>query len=369
MKKFCVFLFLLAPLLGRAQLLDDAGIQQVILKATDKIYNYEFEEAEEYIRAVKAKYPQHPVVPVMKAIQLYWQYLPLHENKTATTQYMSYLNQGIALSKKLLERNENDPEGVFFSLASHGYLAMKYHYDNEMMKAVGEAQKAYSYLRKGFKLMEKNPEFYFSTGLYNYYIERYPMDHSMAKPLLIFFQSGDMALGIRQMETAIRRGIFTRTETAIYLGHIYLEHESQPAKAANVMKPLADKYPQNPLFNLGTAESLMQAGRYREAQLYVERLEKFPQKFLAMPVKVMQGMAEEKLNGNLKAAAENYQNAVRMPHDEVFTKEFVAHAYSGLARIAAQTGDRNRAKSMYKKALSVAGYKSTIREAKTYLKS
>ncbi|GAB3906289.1 hypothetical protein GCM10028803_38410 [Larkinella knui] len=369
MKKFWLLLFLLVPLYAKSQLLNDAEIQQIILKATDKIYNYEFDEADEFIRQVKVKYPQHPVVPVLKSIQLYWQYLPLKENKAATTQYINYLNQGIALSRKMLDRNENDPEGVFFSLASHGYLAMKYHYDSEMMKAVGEAQKAYGYLKKGFKLMEKNPEFYFSTGLYNYYIERYPMDHPVAKPLLLFFQDGDMALGMRQMETAIRRGVFTRTETALYLGQIYLEHESQPAKGAACLKPLADKYTQNPIFTLRYAEALVQAGRYREAQPYIDRLRDFPQKFLAMPVKVLEGMLEEKMNSNLKLAADNYQTAIKMPLDEVFTKEFAAHAYSGLARIAAQSGDRNRAKLMYKKVLSLAEYKSTIQEAKNYLKS
>jgi tetratricopeptide (TPR) repeat protein len=369
MKKFWLLLFLSGPLPTLAQILDDAGIQQIILKATDKIYNYEFDEADDYIRQVKAKYPQHPVVPVMKAIQLYWQYLPLKENKNATAQYVNYLNQGVALSKKMLDRNENDPEGVFFSLASHGYLAMKNHYDNETMKAVGEAQKAYSYLRKGFKLMDKNPEFYFSTGLYNYYIERYPLDHPVSKPLLLFFQNGDMALGMKQMETAVRRGVFTRTETALYLGHIYLKHESQPARAALFLKPLADKYPQNPIFNLGCAEALVQSGRYRDAQVYIERLRNLPQKFLAMPVKVLEGITEEKMNGNLKLAAENYQNALKLPVDEVFAKEFAAHAYSGLARISAQSGDRNRAKSMYKKVLSMAEYKSTIQEARKYLKS
>ncbi|MGA0558882.1 tetratricopeptide repeat protein [Larkinella sp. VNQ87] len=369
MKKFCLFLFFLFPFASPAQLLNDADIQQVILKATDKIYNYEFDEAEEYIRQVKVKYPQHPVVPVLKAVQMYWQFLPLNENKSATAQYMSYLNQGIALSKKLLDRNENDPEGVFFALASHGYLAMKYHYDDETMKAVGEAQKAYGYLKKGFKLMEKNPEFYFSTGLYNYYIERYPADHPVSKPLLLFFQDGDMALGLKQMETASRRGLFTRTETAIYLSHIYLEHESQPARAAYFMKPLADKYPKNPIFNLECAEGLVQSGRYREAQPYLERLQKMPQRFLAMPVSTLEGLIEEKLNGDLKGAAEKYQAAIKLPMNAVFTKQYAAHSYSGLARIAAQTGDRNRAKSMYKKALDLAGYKSTIREAKSYLKS
>ncbi|WP_128547700.1 tetratricopeptide repeat protein [Larkinella soli] len=367
MKKFFLLLWLLPPA-ASAQLIDDTATQQLILKATDKIYNYEFDEIDPIVRQVRAKYPNHPVLPVLKSLQLYWQYLPIKENRTAMNQYMNYLNQGVALSDKILEKNENDPEGVFFSMASHGYLAMKYHYDNENMKAVNEARKAYSYLKAGFKLMEKNPEFYFTTGLYNYYVERYPMDHPIVKPVMIFFQDGDMPLGLKQMEIGAKRGIFTRTETGLYLGQIYLKHESQFARGAALFRQLADKYPQNPVFNMHCAEGLVLAGRGSEALPYIARLKEMPQKFLALPVKVLEAMIQEKA-GDLREAAENYQAAIRLPVNDVFTKEFSAHAYAGLARQAARSGNRNQAKTYYKKVLDLAEYKSTIREARNFLKS
>ncbi|MEZ0611599.1 hypothetical protein ACAW74_24015 [Fibrella sp. WM1] len=50
---------------------------------------------------------------------------------------------------------------------------------NRNLKAVGESRKAYVYMKDGFQLMDKNVEFYFSTGLYNYYVERYPIGHSV----------------------------------------------------------------------------------------------------------------------------------------------------------------------------------------------
>ncbi|GAB2771978.1 hypothetical protein GCM10027275_13510 [Rhabdobacter roseus] len=268
-------------------MLKTLSLEQVLLKATDKIYNYEFIEAEKYIHHVNSKYPQHPAVPFLKAMQTYWQYMPLKKNPYASTQYVNYMNQVILLSKKMLDRNENDSEGIFFSLAAHSYLAMKYYYDRKTTEAIGEAKNAYSYLNKGTKILEIKPEFYFSTGMYNYCIEKYKMEYPLSKPLLYFFESGDMVLGIRQMEVAIRQGNFTRTETALYLGQIYLNRENQPAQAVSCFKPLADKYPQNPLFTLRCAQALVQAGRYDDALPYANRLHNFPQKFLDKPLNAL----------------------------------------------------------------------------------
>ncbi|WP_234735504.1 tetratricopeptide repeat protein [Tellurirhabdus bombi] len=368
MKKIFFFLlFLLSSQLVSAQITTDAAMQQTILKALDHMYNYQFDASENYQRQIRAKYPQHPVVPILRAMQLYWEYLPLRDNKAVTAQYVQLLNQGLALTEKRLKEDKNDPESVFFALTAHSYLAAKYNFDDETMKAVGEAKKAYTYLKQGFDLMERNPEFYFTTGLYNYYVERYPQDHSIVKPVMWFFQSGDMALGIRQMETAIRRGVFTRVETAFYLMHIYLEHENQPGRAAALVKNLADKYPNNPLFSMRSAEALLLAGRTAEALPYLERIQKMPQKVLDMPTKALEGLYYERTSEEEKALAA-YQAAIKLPFYAEFTKEFQGHAYAGLARLAARSGDKAKAKSYYKKTLDIAEYKTTKREAKAFLK-
>lgn len=69
-------------------------------------------------------------------------------------------------------------------MAGHGYIALIHNYNNEKMKAASEAKKAYDYVMDGFKYMQHNPEFYFSSGLYNYYMIRYPEDHPIVKPVV-----------------------------------------------------------------------------------------------------------------------------------------------------------------------------------------
>ncbi len=366
MKKLFLIALLSCSHLAQAQLATDATAQQTVLKAIDHIYNFEFAEAEPYIRQLASKYPQSPVSATLRALMLQWQYFPLKEYPTMTSQFVQANQQAIALADKRLERDENDPEGVFFGLTAHGYMALKHNNDNEQLKAVGESKKAYNYLRKGFTLLDKFPEFYFSTGLYNYYVERYPLDHPIVRPLMIFFQDGNLALGLKQMEMAAKTAVFSRAEADYYLALIYLKYENQPAKAVIYARSLVDKFPKNPIYAIRYAESLLLAGRYAEARPAIQRLKQFNHRLLAMPGRVFDGLLLEKSDKNDADAAVAYQSAVRMPFSDPYTKEYMAMAYAGLARLTARTGNRNKAKSYYKKALNYGEYKSLIQEAKSF---
>ncbi|WP_338867813.1 hypothetical protein WBJ53_15860 [Spirosoma sp. SC4-14] len=364
---FLSLLLIVSPRVVQAQVLSDQNVQPVILKALDSIYEGNFQEADQPIAQLRGRYPEHPIVPLLQAMKLKWQFLPINENPKAVAQFKLACQQSIVLAGKLLERNKKDPEGTFFALTAHSYLALIFNNDGQTMKAVNESKKAYGFMKTGFSLIEQNPEFYFTTGLYNYYVERYPLDNPLIKPLMWFFQDGDMALGLKQMDMASRRAVFTRIETCFYLSHIYLEQESQPERAAYYTRILAERFPHNPVFVLRHAESLMLAGRYQEAQTMVEQLKHLPHPMLPMPIAVLEGLLLEKREKNNREAAGHYQAALHMPYVANYTREYHAFAEAGLARIAARSGDSKQAQAHYKKALKPAEYKSTIREAKQYM--
>ncbi|MCX6218739.1 hypothetical protein [Spirosoma sp.] len=357
---------LVLSLTAPAQVLTDPTVQQTVQKILDNIYNLDFAESDVQIRQIQSRFPQHPIGPILRATELELQYLPVHENQAASAQFIQAVEQGLALAKKMLDKDESDPEGVFFALTAHSYLASFYNNKNESLKAVGESKKAYNYLRDGFVLMNKTPDFYFTTGLYNYYIERYPMDHSIVKPFLVFFERGDMAKGLKQMDVAAQKAVFLRPVANYYLAHILVKHEMSPGRAVVYAKSLADKYPNNPLFGMLGAESLLLAGRYNEARPYVQRLKHMSNKLVPVAVHTFSGMLAEYADKNDTAAAESYETALRLPFNEPYTKEYHAFAYAGLARIAARANDTNRARIFYKKALAAGQYKALIREAKAY---
>ncbi|MEZ0611596.1 tetratricopeptide repeat protein [Fibrella sp. WM1] len=361
-----LFLLLLAPFFAPAQILNDPAAQQTVTKVLDNAYNYEFAEAGTYLRQLQTRYPQSPVVPVLRALILYWQNLPISESRTVTNQYVQQVDAAIKGVEQLIAKNENDPEAIFLGLTAHGYMAMKHNFDNESLKAVGESRKAYVYMKDGFQLMDKNVEFYFSTGLYNYYVERYPIDHPVVKPFMVFFKDGDINLGLRQMETAAKRALFTRPEANLYLAHIYVKHETNFPKAVEHLDYLVDHYPKNPIFLLRYVEALLLAGRYSEAEAALKRLKTMQHKLLPAAIHTFEGLLAEKAEKNDAEAGRSYQAALKQPVNIAFTQEEHGLAYAGLARIAARAGNPTQAKAYYKKALDVAEYKFVIREAKAY---
>lgn len=354
-----------APL-AQAQILNDTPTQQLILMSLDKIYNYEFKEAAEIAQKIRSKYPNHPVGSMLQATQLYWQHLPLGNNPQAKQQYVATLNQCLKQGEAL--KGKHDLEANFFLLAAHSYLAMQESDEGSFMKALGEAKRAYTYMKKGFELTDKNPEFYFSTGLYNYYVEEYPEDHPIVKPFMLFFQDGNRAKGLQQLEMGYRKAIFTRTESAYYLVYIYLKPENRPDKALTFTTLLHHQYPNNPLYLARHAEALVLAGKYAEAQAHTQALMKMNGIIFPVSGRIFEGIIQEKYFKNDKQAAFFYQTALKMPFDERFTEDYHAMAYCGLGRIAQRANNKAQAREYYKKALDIAEYKATIAEAKAYLK-
>lgn len=351
-----------------AQLQTDSAAQDLVRRSVEKIYNYEFTEVQPLIADLRSRYPQHPVAPTLQALQLYWQYLPLSKHPTVTRQYVAIVNQAIDLAEKLVATGKHDDEANFFLLTAHGFLAMQQSDAGEFLKAVGEARRAYAYLKKGFNRMDQNPEFYFSTGLYNYYRVQYPENHGIVKPLMIFFASGDKKVGLQQMEMGVKKGNFTRYEAAYYLAYDFIKHENQPARALPFSTLLYEKFPRNPLFTARHAEALVLTGRYAEAEPITERLRQTSGLVPSLAGTVLTGVIQEKLRKNDKAATALYQKATKTPPGERFTRDYVGLAWLGLGRIAQRAGDRANARECFRQALKIAEYRSTVEEARKALK-
>ncbi|MCE6990450.1 ABC transporter substrate-binding protein [Dyadobacter sp. CY323] len=361
---FLLFFFSIPSL--QAQLLNDPATLKNVQNSLDKIYNYEFDEANVYMDQVEKKYPNHPVSYILDSFVLFWKYMPIKDNPTKSKEYIHKLDQCLEAINKKYGKNSLDPEAVFYTMVARGYMAMIYNYRGEMVNAAGEGKKAYNAFVEGLKLINKNPEFYFTSGMYNYYVEVYPEEHPIVKPLLVFFKNGDKALGLRQMENATKVGTITKAEACFYISHIYLKYEMKPEKAVVYMDKLVDMYPRNPLYLMKNIESLVLAGKYEQAKRDIAILRKINSGFYPIAWRTFQGILDEKADKNDANAQKEYLLALKTPHDDQYTKEYHALAYAGLARISARAGNKAKAKDYYKKCLDKAEYRSVIKEAKSF---
>jgi tetratricopeptide (TPR) repeat protein len=362
----CIILLLFFVPPSRSQILNDQASIKTIQSSLDKIYNYDFDEAEVLIEQIEKKYPNHPVSHILDSFILFWKYMPIKDNPTKSKEYIRKLDLCIESINKKFGKNSMDSEAVFYTMVARGYMAMMYNYRGEMMSAAGEGKKAYNAFVEGLNLMNKNPEFYFTSGMYNYYVEVYPEEHPMVKPLLLFFKSGDKALGLKQMDMGTKVGVITRAESCFYISHVYLKYEMRPDKAVGYMNRLVEMYPRNPVYLMKSVESQVLAGQYENARKGVASLKKISTGFYPIAAHTFQGILDEKADKNDAAAQKEYLQALKTPHDDQYTKEYHALAYAGLARIAARAGNKSKAKEYYKKCLDKAEYRLVIREAKAF---
>jgi len=352
---------------SNSQILSDATTRQHISQGLDKMYSYDFKESAEIFHKIKAKYPIHPIFYTLMAIQTELQYFPLKDYPVQQKIYLVYLNQSRKLAEAMLDKDEDDIEASFFELATLGYLAA-YNADNqEFMKAVGVARKAYSYLKRGLVLTDKEPEFLFSSGIYNYYRVEYPETHSIIKSVIWMFADGNKKLGLQQLDLATRKTIFVKNEATFYAGYIYTKYESNFAKALTYNNILIEKYPNNLLYQMQRAEFLIAVGRYDEADEYADKILKQKGIMFQCAGIIFKGLIAEKSKKDDKTAETLFQKGVKMPFDERFTKDYHALAYMGLARITERAGEIDKTKEFAQKALKIAEYKSTLAEAKAII--
>lgn len=365
---FGILLFCCFSASSFAQLLNDNESKQLIIKGLDKLYNYEFKEADIFFQSVKAKYPKHPVTPLLSALQIQWQNLPIEQNQKALTQYLALLEKCQLSAEVLLEEPNRKAEAIFFLTASHGYIALVLNYKKEQIKAANEARKAYGYLKDGKQLTEKNPEFLFTSGLYNFYRVQYPETHPIVKPVMVFFDNGNKKLGINQLEQAVQKSVFSRIEAAFYLMGVCLKYESNYPKALIYSSWLHERYPNNLIYTMRHTESLIMNGKIDDALPLIQQLKRTNDKVYLLAGNLFEGLINEKFKKNDKAAADFYVNVLKTQPNDRYTNDYYAMAYAGLARISIHSGNTKRAEELYRRCLEYAEYKSTVNEAEKFLK-
>jgi tetratricopeptide (TPR) repeat protein len=277
---------------------------------------------------------------------------------------LAFLELTYQLASEAYERNPNDQEAVFFCISSLGFLAA---YENDYknyVKAVNHTRKAYTHLKIGLRNTERQPEFLYSAGIYNFYRIVYPELHAAIRPFMVFFEDGNKRLGLAQLDAAIRKSVFVKNESTFYLAYVYNKYEGTPAKGLPFSEMLVDKYPENHLFMLQRAELLTLAGQYEAAEVFINRLEKTKSPYMIGAAQVFRGMREEFERKRFSIAESYYGKAMQQPWEERFTKDIHGLALMGIARIENRKGNKGKALNWAQKAADFVEYKNSIEEQK-----
>jgi tetratricopeptide (TPR) repeat protein len=363
---YCSFL-LLGALSGHAQhaLFKNKEIMKLVAAGADNIYSMEADSALYYIEAVRDEIPDHPVVPMMEAVMVLWQNIPIIRDSV-----FNLFEQKLFLTiSKSQEMVKNDPEAIFFEMAARGLLAEYYADKGNYLKAISEATKAYELLKNSFSMADEYPEFLFPVGIYNYFRVVYPEKYPVYKPLVWWFKSGDRVKGLQQIEIATRKSAISKIEASIYLSYIYLRYEENADSAKYFMEILIRNYPKNPYIQSKYIEALLMSNAYDKLSLKViEHLIALDKSYYQFVGNVSKGVYYEKQMNDPKSAFEYYKLGLTIgmnyPENGGYYKSL---GYLGAGRSMDLLDKSEAAKKYYELALQYAETSEIKNEAKMRL--
>lgn len=371
MNRYAFIFLLLLSGFAQAQLFENPKYQRLARKGIDYVYNAEPELAKIYIDSLEKLLPKHPAVPLMKAMNILWSNIPLVTLDTVFAQFTGHLMRAAELAEGLDGGTETDPEAIFFEMAARGILAEYYADMGYYMKAFNEAQKAYGLIKKGFDLTDQIPDFLLTSGVYNYFREKYPERNPVYKPLVWFFRSGDKALGIAQLKQATEKAVLTKVESYIYLSYVYLRYEYEPRSAQRYLKELMALYPRNQYIQVKYLESITPPGDFERLAPYalIAELAKSDRPYYKMSGESFMGLYAERIKKDPERASRHYRRAILAGKEVPGHGEYYrAMAHLGLGRILAASGDHAQARYHLERAVAEADTEDIVKEAQERLK-
>jgi hypothetical protein len=341
-----------------SQVLTDTSTFNLMRKGIDYIYNLQFSEARSVYGKIKAKYPEHPFCYVYKGLITYWENYPLIPSSPQRPSYENDMRYAI----KLCENNQqpvDQAEYLLSNLGARGMLLLFYADNDLSMDVIPMASSTYQLVKQSFQFTSSYADFYFFTGLYNYYREAYPEAHPVYKPLAMLFPKGDRAKGLKELNIAGKKAIVLKAEAQSFLAGIYISFENNFEQAYKYSKTLHELYPRNLQYSTVYIKNLLLVKRYEEAESLINtNRKKISNAYTQAQLSILNGILLEKKYHNHKQAQVFYTKGIKdiSPYGK-FGNEFSAYAYFGLSRISGVNGDKRYKKIYWKQAMELADFK------------
>lgn len=238
----------------------------------DHIYSGRSDLAIPEAQALQRDQPSHPLGYLLEAEARWWEIwcvaaeykygmaYPRHKDKQTSDQvYLDLAAKAESLALAGLAQHET-PEMHFYAGMAEAQVSRMYSLRGENRATAREGVRGREHLLRALAL---DPTLYdadLGLGLYNYYVDTL----STIARLLRFFMGipgGTKEEGIRQLRQAMEHGQLTPAEARFYLAINLHNYDQKYEDALQVLTPLVEKYPENPIFLLARGDLYGKLGR------------------------------------------------------------------------------------------------------------
>jgi hypothetical protein len=351
--------------IARSQIsyLDRPDLMEKVEVCLNYTYGFSFEKARSIQSELSRLTPDHPAPLFLEALIIYWENFPLLPSKEASGKFTSLMKQTVELGKEYTRYENTYIEGIFFDLFGRAFQAMFWADNGKTGKVVSDLSSMYRYTIKGFELQDQFVEFYFSTGLYNYYIEAYPEAHPAYKPLLSFMHDGDRALGLKQLNYSIQHAVFLKVEGVLFMSLIQLNYEKDLNTAAIYAEGLVRDFPANIYYRGHLINILLHQHRFDRVRYLLSSTTLQNDSYTEMIRTLASAFMTEKDEKHDNQAVKGYLRTIELAETfGPFADIYKAMGYMGLSRINEKNGLQNKADRYARKASQLTSYSFILEE-------
>lgn len=343
--------------------LDRPDLLEKVERCLYYTYDFSFDEARKIQSELAAATPEHPAPDFLEALIVYWENFPLQPSDKASIHFIDLMDRVLELAEKLTDNSGTYTEGVFFDLFGRAFKAMFWADNGKPAKALPDLGTMYRQMKKGIELKDQFVEFYFSTGLYNYYIEAYPEAHPAYKPLVSFMHKGDRELGLEQLNYAINHTVFLKVEAINFMSLIQLNYENDLNSAAIYAERLVRDYPGNIYFQGLLVNILLYQHRFNRVKEVLTERVKGNDGYSEMIRTLAGAFMDEREPGRETMAGTGYRKTIELA--ETFgpiADIYQAMGYMGLSRLYQRKGLQRDSESYARKASHFTNYRFILEE-------
>ncbi len=242
----------------------------------DKIYSFDLQGAVEAAKRMEQERPDHPLGYLLEAEALWWRIwctsadfkygmsdARRRPKLEADQHYFQLAARALSLAEAQIKQGES-AEMQFYAGMAEASSARLYGLRAENRNAARSGVRGREHLLRAKALDADLADADLGLGLYNYYVDTL----SAVAKILRFFMGipgGSKQDGVRLLEQAIAQGVLTSHVARFYLALNLHRYDQQYEKALNVLGPLVEKYPANPLFQLARGDLYAKLGRKQQA--------------------------------------------------------------------------------------------------------
>jgi hypothetical protein len=342
----------------RAQIFQDKNTLSLIREDVDYIYNFDFDKARELTAEIVKLYPGHPIEYLINGMMIYWENYPLLPSAQARELFEADMHKCIKLSESHKEP-EHEAEFLLANLCARGMLLMFYSDNDLVSEVIPMTVSSYKHVRKSFDFTSSSADFYYFTGLYNYYREAYPREYPVYKSVAMLFPRGSAQQGLTDLLNSAKNAVVLGPESYYLLTWVYTNFEYDYPSSIIYCKSLNDKYPENALYRATYIKNLLLLKEYDEAEKLINiSTDGDGNKYLQAQLFIFNGLLQEKKYKNNELAEDYYNKGLNsISFAGEYGNEYAAYAYFGLSRINDSKGEKHTGKMYRTKAEKLVEFK------------